>query len=412
MSFFSNKKRRGILFIINDFNVGGAELFVLRLGKALSKHYDIYVMDIFPDQSNILFKQKFEDAGFKYIPRFLKLSAKREKLYWKLNAFYTYLGKKGVYSLLKKNFESKQLVNQIKKEKIRFLHSHYYSADTLTNDFLKNDRLKWILTMHGGYNQKVYQNLDEIAKKQFIENGSKNVMNCDALTYVADVNLDFLNEFNLKPNKIQKIRLGLDNKESVINNTNEDKPFTFCMVARSDIGKGWEEMLEAFTMVQAKFPSIRIFCVGPLEGIIGELSEKYKARKEIIFTGYTDSPLHFVQQSDVCVLPTYFDGESSPYSIIEYLSCRKPVIATKKGEIPDMITEKGEIAGILLDLNKDGKPSTQDLSNAMEKLMTNKQFYNEVVELTPKVFEKFTMEHCEKEYMKLYNILLTDNYNF
>ena len=401
-------KKKAILFIINDFNVGGAELFVLRLGKALLKHYDVYVMDIFPSQSNDNFKTKFQNVGIKFFPRFFKMTFLREKLYWKINAFYSFFGKKHVFNHLKNNFQKKQFNKLVKEKNIFLLHSHYYSSDTYTNNLLKdNNTLKWVLTMHGGYNQKVYQEMDEVSKQTFVENAINNIKNCDAMTYVADVNLDFLNDFKVKPKKNKKIRLGLDKNEQNLPpyKKHDDEAFTFCMVARSDRAKGWVELLEAFLITYSKFPFIKVICVAPLEGVVKDLSDKYRGRNEIIFTGYTDSPLNFIQKSDVCVLPTYFEGESSPYSIIEYLSCSKPVIATRKGEIEDMLSHENEVAGILLSIGDNGKPLISDLSNAMEKMITNQQFYKGTKEVTSKVFKKFTMDNCLNEYVKLYNSL-------
>ena len=50
------KNRPGILFVINDFNMGGAEVFILRLGKALQDKYNVYITDINPQKSDFVFK--------------------------------------------------------------------------------------------------------------------------------------------------------------------------------------------------------------------------------------------------------------------------------------------------------------------------------------------------------------------
>jgi glycosyltransferase involved in cell wall biosynthesis len=97
--------------------------------------------------------------------------------------------------------------------------------------------------------------------------------------------------------------------------------------------------------------------------------------------------------------------------VIEYLSCGKPVIATDKGEISDMLTTSGELAGILIQLKDDNKPSVIDLMEAMEKMVLDKTFYDQKVKLTPKAFEKFTIEKCKQEYMELYHKVLTDEFN-
>ena len=126
----------------------------------------------------------------------------------------------------------------------------------------------------------------------------------------------------------------------------------------------------------------------------------------IIFTGYTDSPANFIQKSHVCILPTYFEGESSPYSVIEYLAYQKPVIATNKGEIKEMLDANGNFAGTILELSNDGRPNVNDLTKAMETLMLDTELYDEKVKLTSIAFEKFTMQKCNEEYIKIYEKLL------
>lgn len=399
-------KKPGLLFVVNDFNVGGAELFVLRLGKALSSVYRIYILDIYPDQSNLDFKRNFEENGFTFIERYTPLSKMRETIYWKLNSLYQLMGKKGQFSILKKKYQENQLQRFIDQEDIRLIHSHYYSSDCFTRNFLKKKYRKWVITMHGGYNQRVYMNLSEQDRASFLENARKNIDACDAMTYVADVNLEILEEIRTTPKQMKKIRLGLELDRNLIQSADTKKSiFTYCMVARADREKGWEIAVEAFQSLHAKHPDTRLIVVGPIEGVILELFEKQKENTSITFTDYTNQPSEFIRQSDVCLLPTYFEGESSPYSVIEYLSCGKPVISTNKGEIPDMLNVDGHKAGLLIDLNNEGIPEVNDLVNAMEKLLVDRNLYAELSGLTNTAFSKFTMERCKNEYIKLYNKL-------
>ena len=401
------KNKPGILFVINDFNVGGAELFVFRLGIALQTNYSIYILDLFPTNCDVEFRKQFIESGFVLLNRFNELSNFKEKLFWKINAFFSIFGIKGVYSKLKKKEQQKLLLNAISKNSIKIIHSHYFSADTFVRNNLLTNDLKWVMTMHGDYNQTVYNKMIG-EQESFLITAKENIQKVDALTYVADVNLALLNEFEIKPKKLKKIRLGLSNRLTKHDSNLEKVDFTFCMVARSNPYKGWEILVKAFIQLNVKFPNTKLYCVGPIEGVVEELAEKYSNHEKIEFTGYTNSPSDYILKSDVGVLPTYFEGESSPYSVIEYLSCSKPVIATDKGEIRDMLSTNDDIAGLVLQLYDDNKPSVKELMEAMETLMLDKILYEEKVKLTTLAFDKFTIEKCKKEYVELYENLLKD----
>jgi len=405
--------KKSILFVINDFNVGGAELFALRLGFALQSKFSIYILDIYPSKSNLEFKQRFVNNGFILLNRFQDLPKWKENFYWKINALYSLFGKQGKFSDLKKLYQENQLKKSITDNKIQIIHSHYFSSDCFVRNFLLTEKLKWVLTMHGDYNRSVYEKMVN-GKESFLESSISNIKRSDFLTHVADVNLDILEDFKLAPKYIKKIRLGLDIDNVPNQNFSSDrkaKELTFCMVARSNPDKGWQIMVDAFLELNIKYPSTKLICVGPIEGIVSELATNYSTNSAIEFTGYTERPSDFIVKSDICVLPTYFEGESSPYSVIEYLAYQKPVIATNKGEIKEMLDANGNCAGIILELRDDGNPNVNDLTNAMETLMLDTELYEEKVRLTSIAFEKFTMEKCKEEYIKIYEELLNLNLN-
>ena len=407
-------QKKSILFVINDFNVGGAEIFVLRLGIALQSHYSIYILDIYPSKSNLEFKQRFMNSGFILLNRFQDLPKWKENLYWKVNAIYSLFGKQGKFSELKKSFQDHQLKKSIKDNKIQIIHSHYFSSDCFVRNFLLTEKLKWVLTMHGDYNRSVYEKMVN-GKESFLESSISNIKRSDFLTHVADVNLDILSDFKLVPSISKKIRLGLelDITEQKLDISSEisKKEFTFCMVARSNPDKGWQLMVDAFLELNIKYPSTKLICVGPIEGVVEELALIHSNNTAIEFTGYTERPSDFIVKSDICLLPTYFEGESSPYSVIEYLAYQKPVIATNKGEIKEMLDANGNCAGTILELSNDGRPNVNDLTKAMETLMLDKELYQEKVRLTSIAFDKFTMQKCKEEYINIYEELLNLNLN-
>jgi L-malate glycosyltransferase len=109
-----------------------------------------------------------------------------------------------------------------------------------------------------------------------------------------------------------------------------------------------------------------------------------------------------VSQFDVGVLPTTYDSESLPTTIIEYLLLGKPVIATDRGEISKMIGLPNEPAGILLNM-VDGNVVENSLVAAMQTLMDNQDLYSRFSMSALKRARTFNMETCIMEYLKLYS---------
>jgi glycosyltransferase involved in cell wall biosynthesis len=402
-------QKQGLLFVINDFNVGGAELFVLRLGKALMEEYNVCIMDIYPYKSDVEFKKLFKDAGFEIINRFTPVSSFREKIYWKINALFFLFGVKGMYTKLINAYQKKNLLNKLKEKNIKIIHSHYYSSDYYCATAFDNNQFKKIVTMHGDYNRNVYERMTDIDRENYFFNVKKIMKGCDALTYVADVNIAILNELNTKPRLLEKISLGYELPKLIVEQKkNDGKQFTFCMVARANATKGWNELVESFVKLNKKYPNTKLVCVAPIEGIVKELKAKYNDNSLIVFTDYSTTPGYYIQESDVCVLPTYFEGESTPYSIIEYLAYGKPVITTNAGEIQNMLTHEGTLAGILLDAEQLRKGQYDKLIDAMGELMIDKKLYCKYSDTASLAFKKFSMQECKSKYWELYAAVLNN----
>jgi L-malate glycosyltransferase len=179
----------------------------------------------------------------------------------------------------------------------------------------------------------------------------------------------------------------------------------FGMVARGIPEKGWSETIQAFHKLPTNSQQERhLILVGEskyLDELQSELTETQL--KHIHFTGYADRPESWIQACDVCLLPTYFAGESLPNSVAEYLSLGKPVIATTVGGIPEMLTDGEQLAGILINLDRDGRPSIDSLSNAMLAYIEDRNLTIAHSKQAHLAFEKFKIEHCIVEYEKLFS---------
>jgi glycosyltransferase involved in cell wall biosynthesis len=180
--------------------------------------------------------------------------------------------------------------------------------------------------------------------------------------------------------------------------------FTFGMVARGVVEKGWEEALAAARLVKAKQAKpLRLVLVGAgpcIEALRQTLPDE--DRGWVVFAGQQDDPESWVRGFDVGLLPTHLLGESLPNTIIEYLACGKPLIATSIGGIPEMVRD----AGILVPLAPDGRADVAALAAAMTRLLNSPEDRAMMAAQTSAAFSRYSMAGCVTAYEEEFAALL------
>jgi glycosyltransferase involved in cell wall biosynthesis len=136
-------------------------------------------------------------------------------------------------------------------------------------------------------------------------------------------------------------------------------------VGRLDTKKGIGELLEAFASLASRRPNLHLAYVGDGPG-----SEQLRGKAKhlaledrIILIGACSSQkvAQWLAAANVLALPSYNEGY--PNVVIEALSCGRPVIATKVGGIPELVTEK---SGILI-APRDSRALASAIQEAMDR---------------------------------------------
>jgi len=395
-----------ILFVIANLGVGGAQSFLLRLVSAFPKEHNIYIYDVHPKQleteilSNLTQNVKIFSSLYERIEIKLK---KYPKIFTKiLNRLNRYLN-------VKTKIDKYYFNHILKKYKIELINSHMYLADRFC--YYNNlENIPTISTFHGCYNliwdNKQNTNSFSEIKKEI----QKILSNQSGIIIIAEKHKEILKKYNLKKNLIiKKIyhgfprqnieKINLRGKYSI-----PKKAFIFGMVARGDKTKGWQQAIIAFEKLQKEFKNIYLVLCGHSE-YIEHLRKKFKNNKNIIFTGKINNPLGYIINFDVGLLPTFFPAESLPNTIIEYLYCKKPVIATDWAEIPKMIEFNNKKAGKIIPL-KNNKPDIEQLYLAMKKYIEDQELLVRHSKLAEKAFLKFEMQNCVNEYINFFNQII------
>ena len=398
-------KKRGVLFVINDFNVGGAEVFILRLGKAFQQNYTVYITDINPNKSDDIFKQRYKNNGFEFVNSCFNFSQTIDWFLWKVNAFFSLFGYKNFHKNVLFMYQKSYWKKVIKSKNIQVVNSHLIASDSFVYNEIQKYRktlgFKWVVTMHSSYNPIHYQSLSLDKKTTFFERVIAIMNCCDAIVGVAEENFNIFQEIRINKTP-KKIYLGYDAGVALIEDEKKNNNFTILMIGRGMKEKGWEIAINSFLSIKDEFTHVHLNLIGPLTEYMQNLKEKFEC-SQIHFEGYKENPVPYYKNASISILPSF--GESLPYSIIESLGHNLPVIVSSRGEMPEMIKNRGVGAGVVLEDDENGLPSSQHLSMLLKELITNKEKYNELKLNTKTVFNQFSIVNCVNEYLELFKSL-------
>jgi glycosyltransferase involved in cell wall biosynthesis len=396
--------RKGLLFVINALEPGGAEMFLVRLAEHLQQHFDIHVLSLFPEKDDLAFITMMQERfTFQLMPRNPKpIDSRTDYVFWKLNAIAFHLGSKGLYARLMKMRRDAHLRNELRKRKISAINSSSSTSDHFAVHQLKRlSGIPVLITMHSSYNPEVWPSI-EPDRKDFFDMAKSIFDKADSILYTANRNIEIFQKFNnyCGP-KPEKQYMGYEAPLSFSNIRQEygigSSDFLISMVARGAREKGWIEAITAFRQLRIMHPNAWLILVCPFTEHILELKRTVSQDEQIIFTGYMSNPIEVMCSSDCTILPSHYP-ESLPYSIIESLGAGRPVFATPIAEIPIMLETSEGMAGALISLNKDGLASIPELTDELFKAATDKAYLTALQNRSKLAFVKFSMAHCGNHY--------------
>ena len=236
------------------------------------------------------------------------------------------------------------------------------------------------------------------------------------------VSNDVANEYNKNlctGNKTVMIHNGLDMALHKNNYDNErirkeigvkTEDFLVCLIGRIVAWKGHEYFIKAIAKIANKYPKIIGIIVGDIGYDYYSIQESYyrklillikelKINEKIIFTGFRSDVPRLISAMDIIV---HASSSPEPFGlvVIEGMASGKPVIATAKGGVLDII-EDG-VNGILIPCK-----DTDSMAKAILKIYHDKKMAKKIgVEARKRIIKKFTIEHQVAAVEKLYDSLL------
>lgn len=391
-----------VLLVLEDLRIGGAQTFTLRLAQALhaaGHQVRLYSQYAHLVNQNLVLQLAPDVPVISYGANSPELDVVLRKA--------AGLGRRlGRPDWLREKRVIRHLRHTIGQLQPDVVNSHTIKADYVAARALTGLPIPQVITMHGCYELFLHKpDAPEVTPK-----GNFALRQAAAVVYLTAKNLEIFEQKGVRPLPTllsRKIYNGFDRQFSAEKSYHTRARLgipadakVFGMVARGIPEKGWAHAVSSFLALAAEHPELHLVLVGESE-YLAQLRARHP-HPRLHFTGFSPSPIDWVDSFDAGLLPSYFRAESLPSSVTEYLACGKPVIASRIGEVPAMLETTAGIAGILLDQANYRLTDPSQLTRAMQAYLTQPALLAEHQRRAVLAFGKFRMSYCLRQYEDIF----------
>lgn len=296
-----------------------------------------------------------------------------------------------------------KLMITIRRQRAQILHLHTCSGFTFWRDctlmlLARMLRCQVVWHIHGGFFDKFVAEMS-FCQKALIEIVFK-MSSC--IIVLSNEWLKRLSPILLTANW-QIVSNGVMTPENVGRFSQTKQVFLF--VGNLSRQKGVDDLIVA-TAVACKNGFRGIVHLAGGETSLGQrmraeaLIRRFNVQKQVKLLGIISGTkkIKALEQADCFVLPSYVEG--LPIAILEGMSYGLPIISTRVGGIPEVITEGVE--GLLVDPG-----NIQDLANAMLVLDQDSELRRKMGKAARNKFEeKYSIEHMVEKIYEIYRTIL------
>ena len=192
-----------------------------------------------------------------------------------------------------------------------------------------------------------------------------------------------------------------ENNEQYRNRTREkygikENEIVVGVVGRLSEQKDPMTSLKTFEILCKKYENLKLMYVG--SGELEEEVKQYAIQKElidkIIITGWVEDVEKYMSAFDIAILPSKWEGFG--LVIVEYMACKKPIVASKIGGIPNIIQTKQN--GYLAEIE-----NAEEFAKKVEKYIKDKELVEKIVEYNYNYAkERFDIKKLIQEHEELF----------
>jgi len=208
-----------------------------------------------------------------------------------------------------------------------------------------------------------------------------------------------------KPDKVVMIYNGINSKSLKVANSDIEAFRSQFAISKSDIvigtvgsfnqAKDTATLIHAFARVASKWPTAKLVLIGsgPLKRDLTHQAKRLQIEDRVVFTGAVDNILPAIKTFNLFVLPSL--SEAFGITLLEAMKSEVPIVATRVGGIPEIITHK--LNGILVEPKQPKK-----LAAAILNLINDKKLQRKLVGNYPATLKKFSADTMVKQIESVY----------
>ena len=246
----------------------------------------------------------------------------------------------------------------IKREGVSLVHSHGYRSDIIGLLAARRAGVPIVSTLHGwtplNRSLRFYEAVDRFVLRWFDH------IICVSRPLYEQIRRSFSSDrVTLLPNAVSAPPTG-----GLSLTTRSTSRKTLLFVGRLSYEKGVDILLRAFAHSFTGRDDTRMLILGdgPDRAAYEQLARDLRVDDSVEFLGFQRDVLSFYRCADLYVLPSRSEG--LPMSLLEAMSAGLPLVATRVGGVPDVVTDG--ISGCLVP-SDDHRALGAALSNILDK---------------------------------------------
>lgn len=252
----------------------------------------------------------------------------------------------------------------IRKIKPDLIHAHYATSYGFLASFTGFHPL--IIT---GWGADIFDSPKNPFMKALLVNSFKKA---DGISVLSEITKEEMKKLTNK--QVHLIPFGVDITKFAPQQSKSDAVIRIGTVRTLAEKYGVEYLIRGFAKVSNKYPLCQLEIVGdgPLRVSLGQLCKDLGVHEKVVFHGYVNQNDSFEKyiailgSFDVFAILSILDSETFGVAAVEASACAIPVIATRVGGLPEVISE--ESTGILV-----APKNVEETANALERLICDKQ---------------------------------------
>ena len=306
---------------------------------------------------------------------------------------------------LKSTFKVRKLLKKIKPD-ILYLHSSKAGAYGRIA-MLFNHKIKILYNAHGWY---FNADMSQKKKKIIILIEKILAIKTDKIINISKSEYESALNYKIAPaKKMCIIENGIDfkkfegcdkyRKETREKYNIKDNEIVIGVVGRLSEQKDPMTTIKAFNEVHRENKNVRLMYVGSgnLENEVMQYAKENDLQNLVTITGWVEHTEKYIPTFDIAILPSRWEGFG--LALIEYMACKKPIVASKVGGMLDIIeTEKN---GFLVEVG-----NVKEFASYIMKYIEDKELYYKVSNYNYKyAIDNFNIDKLINEHENIFNTL-------